>query len=310
MGKVIINGKEFKAEAGDTISKVARRNGAHIGFVCDGNGWCTTCECKVESGAGALSEPNEIEKHWIGNRFDRGFRLGCQSTVVGEEEIRVTTRVEILKREFTQAVAPGKSGAYFKNTSRLFSTLARITTDHLQMSAGGLSNTIRRVGAGQFSLSLKNLGIWMDDIARQLDGIGNGNGQTRPVVTREPVKVQPAQEAKHAAVAAPVAVTQPMPVVKAPVVETAPAPLAPKPDDLKAIEGIGPRMQSILNSNGIYTFEQLANSQVETLSGYLRDAGFRLNDPTSWPEQAALAAAGKWEELKALQSKLNAGRKS
>jgi hypothetical protein len=42
----------------------------------------------------------------------------------------------------------------------------------------------------------------------------------------------------------------------------------------------------------------------------LHDAGsrFQMHDPSTWPQQSDLAAAGKWDELKALQDKLNAGK--
>jgi len=75
-----------------------------------------------------------------------------------------------------------------------------------------------------------------------------------------------------------------------------------KPDDLKKIEGIGPK---------ISTFEALAAAKVETLKGILADAGkrYQMHDPTTWPEQASLAAEGKWEELKTLQDELDGGKK-
>jgi hypothetical protein len=34
-----------------------------------------------------------------------------------------------------------------------------------------------------------------------------------------------------------------------------------------------------------------------------------MHDPTTWPAQAKLAAAGKWDELKAMQDNLKGGRK-
>ncbi len=85
---------------------------------------------------------------------------------------------------------------------------------------------------------------------------------------------------------------------------------APKaPDDLKRIEGIGPKISSILNESGITTFAALATSDPAHLQQVLDDAGIRLAFPESWPEQAALAAAGKWEELGTLQENLKGGRK-
>jgi hypothetical protein len=40
-----------------------------------------------------------------------------------------------------------------------------------------------------------------------------------------------------------------------------------------------------------------------------RDFAVRIADPSSWPERAALAADGRWAELRALQDRLVAGRR-
>jgi predicted flap endonuclease-1-like 5' DNA nuclease len=92
----------------------------------------------------------------------------------------------------------------------------------------------------------------------------------------------------------------------------APAPATPAPsaaDDLAVIEGIGPKISGLLIAAGIRTFAQLAVADVAVIKGILSDAGLRLNDPTTWPDQAKLAAAGKWDDLKALQDSLRAGRR-
>ncbi|MBN1372238.1 MAG: hypothetical protein JW987_09880 [Anaerolineaceae bacterium] len=82
------------------------------------------------------------------------------------------------------------------------------------------------------------------------------------------------------------------------------------PDDLKLIEGIGPKIDGLLKAAGISTFAELAATDVSRLRELLGDGRFRIADPTTWPEQAALAAEGKLDELKALQDRLNAGRKA
>ena len=81
------------------------------------------------------------------------------------------------------------------------------------------------------------------------------------------------------------------------------------PDDLKRIEGIGPKISSLLQDAGIATFAQLATISVEQLREILDAVNLRIADPTTWPEQAALAAAGNWEGLAALQSELKGGRR-
>lgn len=105
-------------------------------------------------------------------------------------------------------------------------------------------------------------------------------------------------------VAAPVAA----PPVRAAAVEMAPARAAA--DDLKLIEGIGPKISSVLMDSGVKTFAQLAVTSPETLRKILDDAGLSaINDPSTWPTQAALAAAGNWDGLALLQNELRGGRR-
>lgn len=82
-----------------------------------------------------------------------------------------------------------------------------------------------------------------------------------------------------------------------------------RPDDLKIIEGIGPKIEKLLNDAGITTFAGLAATEVSHLEQILAEAKLRIADPTTWPEQALLAAQGKMTELQALQDSLKGGRK-
>jgi len=81
-------------------------------------------------------------------------------------------------------------------------------------------------------------------------------------------------------------------------------------DDLKKIEGIGPKIEAALKAAGIRTFAELAAKTPTELQVLLDEAGFaRISNPETWHEQAALAAEGKWEELKAFQATLKGGRR-
>ena len=83
-----------------------------------------------------------------------------------------------------------------------------------------------------------------------------------------------------------------------------------KEDDLKLIEGIGPKVSQILKEHGIKTFKDLSKKDPEDIKKLLESKGIRgIVDPTTWPEQAKLAAEGKWEELKKLQKELKGGRR-
>ena len=84
----------------------------------------------------------------------------------------------------------------------------------------------------------------------------------------------------------------------------------PKKDDLTKIEGIGKKIAEILTASGIASFEILSKATAKKLRTVLDEAGkkFKTHDPTTWPKQAKLAAAGKWAELKKLQSQLKSGK--
>ena len=98
----------------------------------------------------------------------------------------------------------------------------------------------------------------------------------------------------------------------APKTEAAPAPKAKadaKPDDLKKIEGIGPKTAEHFNNAGIVSFADLAAASQDQLRSILDAAGKRyaIINPSTFPMQAALAAEGKWDELKSLQDRINNG---
>lgn len=80
-------------------------------------------------------------------------------------------------------------------------------------------------------------------------------------------------------------------------------------DDLKRIEGIGPKIAGLLQEAGIITFAQLAAAEVSRLEQILRDADLPFTDPSTWPGQAGLAAAGDWKTLEVLQDGLKGGRR-
>ncbi len=81
-------------------------------------------------------------------------------------------------------------------------------------------------------------------------------------------------------------------------------------DDLKVIEGVGPKIEELCHGIGIRTWHDLSVTEVSLLRTMLSDAGarFRTHDPSTWPEQASLLAAGRWAEFKALIDSLDGGR--
>ncbi len=92
--------------------------------------------------------------------------------------------------------------------------------------------------------------------------------------------------------------------------KAAPAKKAPskaKADDLKKIEGIGPKIASTLIEAGIATFADLAKAKPAKISEIIAEVrGNHVTD--TWPAQAKLAADGKWDELKKWQDELDGGK--
>jgi large subunit ribosomal protein L21 len=79
-----------------------------------------------------------------------------------------------------------------------------------------------------------------------------------------------------------------------------------KADDLKKIEGIGPKIAETLVAAGIVTFADLAKADPAKISEIIADV--RGNHiPLSWPKQAKMAADGKWDELKVWQDEVKGG---
>jgi large subunit ribosomal protein L27 len=125
------------------------------------------------------------------------------------------------------------------------------------------------------------------------------------------------EEAPKAPKAAEVAVEEtvvaaPEVVADEPKAEKAASKKGPKLDDLKIVEGIGPKIEQLLKEGGIETWAQLAEAPVDRLREILDAAGprYQIHDPSTWPAQAKFAADGQWDELKEYQDMLIGGRDS
>lgn len=129
-----------------------------------------------------------------------------------------------------------------------------------------------------------------------------------PEVTNTPIAFAPAPVKRapqiiHKTAPAPIHIPMNTPVAAA-------QPIVSTKDDLRVIEGIGPKIEEILNSNGVYTWRELALTPVSNLKAMLERAGtkFQMHDPKTWPEQAKMADTGEWDELKKYQDFLHGGR--
>lgn len=85
---------------------------------------------------------------------------------------------------------------------------------------------------------------------------------------------------------------------------------AKKGDDLTKIEGIGPKVAELFIENGIVSYADLATKSADELKAILTPKGGRYAamEPGTWPDQAKMAAEGKWDELKKWQDELDGGK--
>ena len=85
---------------------------------------------------------------------------------------------------------------------------------------------------------------------------------------------------------------------------------ATEPDDLRKLEGIGPKVAGVLSGAGYDTYAKLAAADAEAVRGVLKEAGLHMMEPAGWIEQAELAAKGDEEGLAKLQDELKGGRRA
>ncbi|HDZ13479.1 hypothetical protein LCGC14_0869250 [marine sediment metagenome] len=70
-------------------------------------------------------------------------------------------------------------------------------------------------------------------------------------------------------------------------------------NDLKVIEGIGPKIEEMFHVAGIKTWKTLSETSVAGCQDILKKGGerYKIHDPSSWPMQAKMCYTNKWKEL-------------
>lgn len=141
----------------------------------------------------------------------------------------------------------------------------------------------------------------------------------KKVKVKEVTKVEKVEEVKVEA-AAPAPEEKVEKVAEAKVEKASPKPTTDKIslpsgkkikiDDLKLVEGIGPKIEGLLNEAGINTWQDLAEAPTDKVQAILDEAGprYRMHDPATWAKQAKMAHEQQWEELEAYQERLDGGR--
>lgn len=72
-----------------------------------------------------------------------------------------------------------------------------------------------------------------------------------------------------------------------------------KEDDLKVVEGIGPKIEEMFHAGGIRTWKELSETAVARCQEILDGGGerYKVHDPASWPMQSKMCYENKWSEL-------------
>lgn len=81
-------------------------------------------------------------------------------------------------------------------------------------------------------------------------------------------------------------------------------------NDLKIVEGIGPKIEELFHKAGIKTWKALSETSVEKCQQILDEAGdqYKVHSPETWPSQAETAYHGLWKVLKWWQDDMIGGR--
>lgn len=170
----------------------------------------------------------------------------------------------------------------------------------------GKSDLVKVLGRGEIKVAVELKAHAFSASAKE--AIEKAGGSATVDSTFAPAASADVKAVKTVKATAPVAVE----AVAAPAEEAKPkrAKKVAEGDDLKVIEGIGPKIADLLVSAGIVSFADLAAASADKVKEILEAAGSRysMHDPTTWAQQAELARDGKWDELKELQEKLNGGK--
>lgn len=83
-----------------------------------------------------------------------------------------------------------------------------------------------------------------------------------------------------------------------------------KQNDLKIVEGIGPKIAELYHNAGIKTWKQLSETPTSKSEEILNAAGkrYKIHNPSTWAKQAEMCYLGQWSELKAWQDTLKGGK--
>lgn len=143
---VVINDQPMEAQAGERLLAVARRNAAHIGFVCDGRGMCQTCQSRILEGGEHVSPPNDVERSWLTDaQIDQGVRLACQTALLGTGPVKMISGAEEVRRKLLAVFSPPYGTNPGENLGAFLNQLGNQTINHVSRFPFNVVNTSGRI---------------------------------------------------------------------------------------------------------------------------------------------------------------------
>jgi ferredoxin len=176
MPTVVVNGVAMEAQIGERLIDVARRNGAHVGFVCNGAGICQTCQCQVVAGAEHLSPVNVFDQAWLPERrLEEGHRLACKTTLSGAGTVELSTKVEDLRRQVLAVINPPADSNSVAQLGPLGQSIARMVSDEVSRFPLNAINALSQVKPSDFTWPFRDLNRYLSDVSRVISTTRGGN---------------------------------------------------------------------------------------------------------------------------------------
>ena len=167
MPTVVVNGVTMEAKVGERLIDVARRNGAHVGFVCNGAGFCQTCQCQVLSGIENLSPVNPFEEAWFSeSQLNAGQRLACKSALRGDGPIEIRTKAEDLRRQAIAVIRPPAGSNPVAQLVPLIQYIVRMGTDEISRFPSNAISAFSRVKPNDLTWPFRDLSRYLADTKR------------------------------------------------------------------------------------------------------------------------------------------------
>ncbi len=196
MPKVIINDVSCDAQVGERLVDVARRNAAHIGFVCEGLlfFFYQANAVRILKGGENVSPPSELEQNWFSPELlEAGHRMACEVIIQGQGTVEVLSYAEELRRQTMGVFSPPEGSSSGENAGMLLRNMGNIFWGQISRFpfnvAGAIPVFARRVQQRDINIiCLPNIGNILRDTGRVVNSMTGGAKQLEDQQTTAPAK--------------------------------------------------------------------------------------------------------------------------